>query len=97
MSKTDEKNETAKTSARAKPRPSAKAPEKVVYIGPSRPGIMNGSALIGGYTPAAQRLIDADKRLKRLFVPVSGVAKARQDIKKGGALSELCKIAQGVE
>ncbi|MCB2187682.1 MAG: hypothetical protein KQJ78_14770 [Deltaproteobacteria bacterium] len=70
--------------AAAKPAPRAAAPRPLIYLGPNLAalGLFAGQAFRGGRTPAhLAKARQEDPDLDALFVPVSGLAAARDDLK----------------
>ena len=54
------------------PKKAAPKPAAVVYLGPNLPGLQHGQVHRGGLPPAAEGLDS------KLFVPLDGLAKAKQ-------------------
>lgn len=63
-----------------------KKKEAVVYFGPTIPGALKQFSVFIDKLPAeSQRVVDQHSILKNLFIPVSQLAKARDNLKVQGS------------
>ena len=62
-----------------------------VYIGPTIPGVvLAGTVFNNGYPVKLKEAIETQKALSMLMVPASGLAKARQELKRAGSVLKVC-------
>ena len=62
-----------------------KAPESLVYIGRSIPGLLRYTVFQGGCLPAhVEQMAKENDRLRGLIVPVSGLQEARKNMRTKG-------------
>lgn len=84
-----------RTQAEVAPQAVKAATQKLIYIGPSLPGLKPLTSFKGGIPAKGQELISRNEKYKRLFVPMAGLINALNDIRKGGGLGEIYKNAAG--
>ena len=63
--------------------------QTVIYLGPTKKGIVSGVVLIGGYTETATKLIAAVPAAQLLFVPISETAQAMAEIAEKGTARQI--------
>ena len=88
---------TAKKTEGLQERPEKKAAlrtsrkETVIYIGPTVPGIViAGTIFNNGCPEKLKKAMEEKMVLSMLLVPVSGLAKARQELKEPGSVLQIC-------
>lgn len=95
---------TAKKTEGLQERPEKKAAvraagkEAVIYIGSTVPGtVIAGTVFNNGYPERLKKAMESEKALSMLMVPVSGLAEARQELKKTGSVLQICyeKVKEG--
>ena len=91
---------TAKKTEGLQERPEKKAAVRaaVIYIGPTVPGtVIAGTVFNNGYPERLKKAMESEKALSMLMVPVSGLAEARQELKKTGSVLQICyeKVKEG--
>ena len=65
--------------------------EPMIYIGPTVPGtVISGTVFNNGYPVKLKAAMETQKALSRLMIPASGLAKARQELKKTGSILKVC-------
>ena len=63
--------------------------QTVIYLGPTKKGIVSGTVFIGGYTETATKLIAAVPAAQLLFVPVSETAATMAEIGEKGTARQI--------
>ena len=63
--------------------------QTVIYLGPTKKGIVSGVVLIGGYTETATKLIEAVPAARLLFVSISETAAAMAEIREEGTARQI--------
>lgn len=63
--------------------------QTVIYLGPTKKGIVSGTVFIGGYTETALKLIEAVPAAQLLFVPIPDTAVAMAEIKEKGTARQI--------
>ena len=63
--------------------------ETIIYLGPTKKGIVSGTVFIGGYTETALKLIEAVPAAQLLFVPIPDTAVAMAEIKEKGTARQI--------
>lgn len=63
--------------------------QTVIYLGPTKKGIVSGVVLIGGYTETATKLIEAVPAAQLLFVPIPETAAAMAEIREKGTARQI--------
>lgn len=63
--------------------------QTVIYLGPTKKGIVSGVVLIGGYTETATKLIEAVPAAQLLFVPIPETAQAMAEIAEKGTARQI--------
>lgn len=63
--------------------------EQIIYLGPTKKGIVSGTVYIGGLTETATKLIAAVPAAQLLFVPISETAQAMAEIAEKGTARQI--------
>ena len=63
--------------------------QTVIYLGPTKKGIVSGTVLIGGYTETATKLIEAVPAAQLLFVTIPETAAAMAEIREEGTARQI--------
>lgn len=63
--------------------------QTVIYLGPTKKGIVSGVVLIGGYTETATKLIEAVPAAQLLFVPIPETTQAMAEIAEKGTARQI--------
>ena len=63
--------------------------QTVIYLGPTKKGIVSGTVFIGGYTETATKLIEAVPAAQLLFVLIPDTAVAMAEIKEKGTARQI--------
>ncbi len=65
--------------------------EAMIYAGPTVPGIViAGTVFNNGFPEKLKKEMETKKALSMLMVPVSELAKARQELKESGSVLHIC-------
>lgn len=63
--------------------------QTVIYLGPTKKGIISGTVFIGGYTEIATKLIEAVPAAQLLFVSIPETAEAMAEIGEKGTARQI--------
>lgn len=63
--------------------------EQIIYLGPTKKGIVSGTVFIGGYTETATKLIEAVPAAQLLFVTIPETAEAMAEIGEKGTARQI--------
>lgn len=63
--------------------------ERVIYLGPTKKGIVSGTVFIGGLTEVANALIEAVPAARLLFVTIPETAAAMAEIREKGTARQI--------
>lgn len=63
--------------------------DQIIYLGPTKKGIVSGTVFIGGYTDVATSLIKAVPAARLLFVSISEAAAAMAEIQEKGTARQI--------
>ena len=63
--------------------------QTVIYLGPTKKGIISGTVFIGGYTGIATKLIEAVPAAQLLFVSIPETAEAMAEIAEKGTARQI--------
>lgn len=79
-----------KAAKKVMPRKHSEVKEKLVYIGPNlaRLGLSRFQVYVGGIPKAAEKAAEQAPEIKRLFVPLAKLAKAKESLKRSGSLEQ---------
>ncbi len=62
---------------------------QIIYVGPTKKGLVSGTVFIGGYTETATKLIEAVPAAQLLFVAISETAAALAEIGEEGTARQI--------
>ena len=63
--------------------------EQIIYLGPTKKGIVSGTVFIGGMTEVAEKLIEAVPAAQLLFVSLSETAEVMAEIREKGTARQI--------
>ena len=86
---TEAEAEVLETEAETSENDGEKTMDQMIYLGPTKKGIVSGTVFIGGYTDVAKALIDAVPAAQLLFASIPETAAAMAEIQEKGTARQI--------